>query len=98
MGRPRLGVGAVHRGFRLLPDQIGDEVFLPKLGFRVQDRNLLLQQRVLRVGKFLRRLGLAIGDLDLGLGLRQLKLKLLQFLAGQLDHRFVVKFRQPLAL
>ena len=81
-----------------MPDQIGDEILLFEFAFSLQDRDLLLQKGVLRIGEFLRRLGLAIGDLDLGPRLRQLKLELLQFLAGQLDHGLIVKFRQPLAL
>jgi hypothetical protein len=93
LGRARFGVSAVDSGFRLLPDQIGDEILLFEFAFSLQDCDLLLQEGVLRIGELLRRLGLAIGDLNLGAFLRQLKLELLQFLAGQLDHGLIVEFR-----
>jgi hypothetical protein len=96
-GRMPLRIGAGDVGFRLLPCQLRDKMVLQQFVLRPKDDDQLIKECNLGIDQLLGSLRLLVSDVDLGAGLRQLELELLQLLAGSLDCRLVIELGETLA-
>ena len=89
--RAGFGIGAVDGGLGLLPDQDRHILPLLQLILRLEDGALLHPEGGLRLDQLVRRLRLAVGDVNRGAGLRQLQLELLQLLYRGFGRRLVIE-------